>query len=88
MDAGSELRRLVAEELCEIMEGWTQCDAASLLGLRLTAMERPIGKPRAQPEVRVLRFDIHGMPARRGTGGGQRHRRSGGWNASDAISGI
>ena len=122
MDAGSELRRLVAEELCEIMEGWTQCDAASLLGLRqpqvsrlrrgvtdgfsvdrllrliasqgyhvelrLTAMERPFGNPRPQPEVRVLRFDSHGMPARRGTGGGQRHRRSGGWNASDAISGI
>jgi hypothetical protein len=40
MDAGSELRRLLVEELCEIMEGWTQCDAALLLGLRQPHVSR------------------------------------------------
>ena len=122
MDVGSELRRLLVEELCAIIEGWTQCDAASLLGLRqpqvsrlrrgvtagfsvdrlvrliasqgyhvevrLTAMERRFGNPRPEPEVRVLRFDRHGMPARRATGGDELQRRSGGWDASDSFSGI
>lgn len=122
MDAGGELRRLLVEELCAIMEGWTQYDAASMLGLRqphlsrlrrgvtagfsidrlvrliagqgyhvevrLTAMKRRFGKPRPEPEVRVLRFDRYGMPARRATGGEPRQRRSGGWEAPDAQSDI
>lgn len=124
MDVGRELRRLLMEELCAIIEGWTQYDAASLLGpglrqphvsrlrrgvttgfsidrlvrliagqgyhveVRLTAMERRFGKPQPEPEVRVLRFDRYGMPARRATGGQPRQRRSGGWEPPDALSGI
>lgn len=122
MDVGGELRRLLVEELCAIMEGWTQYDAASLLGLRqphisrlrrgvtagfsidrlvrliasqgyhvevrVTAMGRRFGKPRPEPEVRVLRFDRYGMPARRATGGEPRQRRSGGCEAWDTLSDI
>ena len=122
MDAGGELRRLLVDELCAIMEGWTQYYAASLLGLRqphvsrlrrgetagftvdrlvrliasqgyhvevrLTAMERRFGRPRTEPEVRVLRFDRFGMPARRATGGEPRQRRSGDCEAWDTLSDI
>ena len=122
MDVGAELRRLLVDELCAIMEGWTQYYAAALLGLRqphvsrlrrgetagftvdrlvrliasqgyhvevrLTAMERRFGRPRPEPEARVLRFDRYGMPARRATSEELRQRRSGEWEAWDTLSDI